>query len=302
MKALFLVILLTGTGCSLFSSKQEASAPESQAFTSKVSTNSNEIALPVEINQDIGKIAAGGGHFESTSGGGNGKVNVNVNVNFNGSGGGWQPSAPNTQSPSTAIQSEANAINGNRKLDVETNQTVQTGPIINSETRVADNQDSGFSRVPAGEVRSREGREKYVVKAGDTLMKISFEKFGSVYRWREILNTNRDRIANFSELTPGTELTIDGKDYVVVQRNGTPYLIIQHDTLGKISRTVYGSRSYWRDLWKNNPQLIHDPNKIYAGFTLYYREKSQLTAPLIMGTKSAITTVNPRLPASPKKR
>ena len=44
------------------------------------------------------------------------------------------------------------------------------------------------------------------------------------------------------------------------------------DTLGKISNNVYGTFSKWQSIWNNNRPLIKDPNKIYAGFTLYYLE------------------------------
>ena len=117
---------------------------------------------------------------------------------------------------------------------------------------------------------------RYVVKNGDTLMKISFAKYGNVYKWKNILNSNKDKIVDFNKLTAGTELTIEGDEYVVVEKNGRPYLIRKNDTLVKISNTVYGDIKKWPLLWKNNRQLIHDPNKIYAGFTLYYLDPEDL--------------------------
>jgi nucleoid-associated protein YgaU len=112
---------------------------------------------------------------------------------------------------------------------------------------------------------------RYRVRAGDTLMKISFEEYGDVYRWREIYARNKPVIADFNALVAGTELTIEGVKFVVIQRNGQPYLIARADTLGKISSKLYGTPGKWRDLWHNNPQLIRNPNKIYAGFTLYHQ-------------------------------
>lgn len=113
--------------------------------------------------------------------------------------------------------------------------------------------------------------ESYQVKPGDTLMKIAFEKYGNLYRWREIFDANRNKLTHFNRLVPGTTLTIEGVEYVVIEKNGSPYLIKKHDTLAKISGQVYGDPNFWRDLWHNNRQLIHDPNKIYYGFTLYYQ-------------------------------
>ena len=111
---------------------------------------------------------------------------------------------------------------------------------------------------------------KYTVKSGDTLMKISFEKYGNLYRWRDIYSSNKDLIPNYNNLQAGTELTIEGVEYVVIQQNGNSYLIRKNDTLIKISNKLYGTPSGWKGLWANNSQLIRDPNKIYAGFNLYY--------------------------------
>lgn len=134
--------------------------------------------------------------------------------------------------------------------------------------------------------------EDYVVKKGDTLMKISFEKYGDVLKWRKIFDANKEKLGNFNRLTIGMTLLIEGVEYVVIEKNGKPYLIRKNDTLVKISKKVYGKPVYWRDLWKNNKQLIHDPNKIYAGFTLYYDENREKEAsPLTQTKKSPERTV-----------
>jgi hypothetical protein len=52
--------------------------------------------------------------------------------------------------------------------------------------------------------------------------------------------------------------------------NGDKYLIKHGDTLGTISNDLYGTSSKWKKLWKNNRELIKDPNRIFAGFYLYY--------------------------------
>lgn len=118
--------------------------------------------------------------------------------------------------------------------------------------------------------------EKYIVKRGDTLMKIAFEKYGNLYRWREIYEANRNKLSGFNRLLSGMSLMIEGVEYIVIEKNGKPYLIEKGDTLVKISKEVYGERQYWKKLWKNNRQLIHDPNKIYAGFTLYYKSIDEI--------------------------
>ena len=138
----------------------------------------------------------------------------------------------------------------------------------------------------------------YKVKTGDTLMKISFEVFGNVYRWREIYNTNKSKISNFNAPPVGTVLLIHATHPVAVQKFGTPYFIKRGDTLSRISNWVYGTFNRWREIWHNNRQLIHNPNKIYAGFTLFYRggHKPQTSAPA--ASIANIPAAHPRQPAS----
>lgn len=141
----------------------------------------------------------------------------------------------------------------------------------------AETSDAAFAAVedPAS---SGEGSVKKVkVKRGDTLMKIAFEHYGDLYRWREILQANRSKIADANNVPPGTVLTLRGVEGVTIERNGKKHMIQWGDTLGTISSTVYGTTKRWKALWENNRQLIKDPNKIYAGFYLYYLPLQQLT-------------------------
>lgn len=110
--------------------------------------------------------------------------------------------------------------------------------------------------------------EDYRVQRGDTLMLIAFEKYGDIYQWQRIRELNN--ISNPSRLEVGTLLKIDQVSGVHHDRNGEAYRIRHGDTLGTISRDVYGTSSKWRKLYENNRDLIKNPNRIYAGFTLYY--------------------------------
>ncbi len=102
-------------------------------------------------------------------------------------------------------------------------------------------------------------------------MKIAFETYGDVYKWKAILEANKDKISDSNALKKGDILKLDAPAAaVVIDRNGEKYLIKNGDTLGKISGQVYGTPAKWKEIWKNNMQLIHDPNKIFAGFYLYY--------------------------------
>src|SRR5207237_906581 len=111
----------------------------------------------------------------------------------------------------------------------------------------------------------------YTVQSGDTLMKIAFEHYGDLYKWRELFELNRDKITNPNAIPRGTVLKLNPQEGgVTISRNGEKYLIKRGDTLGTISRDVYGTSSKWKKIWQNNLQLIKDPNRIFAGFYLYY--------------------------------
>jgi LysM repeat protein len=111
--------------------------------------------------------------------------------------------------------------------------------------------------------------QTYVVKSGDTLMKIAFELYTDIGKWQDLADWNN--IASGS-LTPGMNLKY--KMYVEKYQwnpTGTAYLILHGDTLGKISNSVYGTSARYLDIFNNNRPLIKNPNRIYAGFTLYYK-------------------------------
>ena len=146
----------------------------------------------------------------------------------------------------------------------------------------------------------------YRVKKGDTLMKIAFEQYGDLYRWKEIYKANRANIQDPNHVPPGTMLNLAGAGMVTIEKNGNSYMIKRGDTLGVISNDVYGTIRKWKKLWENNRQLIKDPNKIYAGFYLYYVPESKLThedvAPGLKKEDSAANvqkvSAAPRMPAS----
>jgi nucleoid-associated protein YgaU len=115
----------------------------------------------------------------------------------------------------------------------------------------------------------------YVVRLGDTLMKIAFEKYANYLRWKDIYKINQNKMLSPEKMKVGTELTIKNVKYIYIKRDGQPYLIKKMDTLKSISQSLYGTPDRWKEIWKNNPQLIQNPKKIYAGFTLYYPSKSK---------------------------
>ena len=118
-----------------------------------------------------------------------------------------------------------------------------------------------------------EPSSEYVVKAGDTLMKVSWNVYRDIHLWRRIYEQNESVISNPMQLTAGTRLKVDAPQGEYVG-SGEPFLIKTGDTLGSISGEVYGVREKWRKIWDNNRELIHNPNRIYAGFMLYYLPES----------------------------
>ncbi|MBY0469777.1 LysM peptidoglycan-binding domain-containing protein [bacterium] len=125
--------------------------------------------------------------------------------------------------------------------------------------------------APAPEVASSGGTDTYTVQHGDTLMKIAFETYGDLYQWKKIYEMNRDKLSSPSAVSHGMILKLDRPlNPVHIDRNGEAYHIVHGDTLGKISTKVYGTKHKWKKIWHNNPQLIRNPHKIFAGFTLYY--------------------------------
>jgi nucleoid-associated protein YgaU len=117
---------------------------------------------------------------------------------------------------------------------------------------------------------------EYTVQKGDTLMQISFKLYGDFSKWKSIASLN-----------PGAENALVAGDKIKVvkasepfvwQPSGLPYLIQSGDTLGKISNDKYGTPKKWKNIYENNKPLIKDPNKIYAGFTIYYEEEEAVSA------------------------
>ncbi len=119
----------------------------------------------------------------------------------------------------------------------------------------------------------------YIVRLGDTLMKIAFEKYANYLKWKDIYKVNKNKIKKPELMQVGTELTIRNVKYIYIKRDGKPYLIKKMDTLKSISQKLYGTPDRWKDIWKNNPQLVKNPKKIYAGFTLYYPIKATFENP-----------------------
>ena len=130
----------------------------------------------------------------------------------------------------------------------------------------------------------------YIVKKGDTLMEIAFEKYADYLKWRNIYKDNKSKISSPKRMQIGTNLIINNYRPISIRKVGSPYLIKKSDTLKSISKKLYGSESHWQKIWRNNPELIRNPSKIYHGFTLYYED-----------LKEDFTELDVRTPAQEKE-
>ena len=233
-------------GCSFFSTKSDSpELTENKPFSSTISSSKNQVPVPIDVATDVA-LASGLAHR-----------------------------SPNMMSDENEVAPRNLASEGasDSGLDKKS-MTIKDGDDPASQEKLA--KDGSSDKGPNDNNVSGKGKKiSYQVQHGDTLMKISFEKYGNVYRWREIYNINKDTIKNYNVLVPGTMLTILGVEYIVIEKNGKPYLIKKNDTLVKISKWLYGDSREWKSLWENNRQLIHNPDKIYADFTLYYQPKEK---------------------------
>lgn len=110
---------------------------------------------------------------------------------------------------------------------------------------------------------------EYTVQKNDTLMWIAFKVYGDYGMWKKIRAANPG-IKN-TGLAAGTKIVYEAPaERFAWNPKGSPYLIVNGDTLGKVSTKVYGNTKKWRSIWNNNKPMIKDPNLIFAGFTLYY--------------------------------
>ncbi len=121
-------------------------------------------------------------------------------------------------------------------------------------------------------------RGKYKVAKDETLMMIAFKIYGDYRKWRSIQELNSGKVKGTKILAGTTIDIIEPEVRFEWNASGNPYLIKNGDTLGLISNSVYGNQKNWKALWENNKPLIRDPNKIYAGFTIYWKELNKIAA------------------------
>lgn len=142
------------------------------------------------------------------------------------------------------------------------------GPLMNSYA-IDKRGPLGFGKGSGG---AKGNTITYIVKKGDTLMEIAFAKYADYLKWRTVYRDNKSKISSPKRMQIGTNLRLNNYKPVNIRKEGKPYRIKKSDTLKSISRKLYGNEAYWKQIWRNNPELIKNPRKIYHGFTLYYED------------------------------
>jgi nucleoid-associated protein YgaU len=153
------------------------------------------------------------------------------------------------------------------------NSIVETEPLV---------QESSLENPKPIVMEESSAMKSYTVQKNETLMMISFKLYGDYARWRELANQNTDVLKGGTAVRNGMILNyMTPAEEFVWNPQGNPYLIKTGDTLGAISKEVYTTTKKWKLIWENNRPLIKDPNKIYAGFTIFYPENGrEVTAEL----------------------
>lgn len=113
--------------------------------------------------------------------------------------------------------------------------------------------------------------ENYKVKSGDTLMKIAFHLYGDLDRWKDLLELNREKLKSGNHLRKGMSLRYEAPlEPFQPEEHARSYQIKSGDTLANIADEVYGRKAKFKKLQNYNKSLIKNPNRIFAGFTIFY--------------------------------
>lgn len=163
----------------------------------------------------------------------------------------------------------------------EVNEVIEEPVVTESEPMVTEPTSEMTMDASAAPVVSNDSgsMKQYTVQQNETLMLIAFKLYGDYERWKDIANQNRGALKGNTSLRKGMTLNyLAPAEEFVWNPQGNPYLIRTGDTLVGISKEVYATMKKWKLIWDNNRPLIKDPNKIYAGFTIYTPESGREVA------------------------
>ena len=119
-------------------------------------------------------------------------------------------------------------------------------------------------------------KSEYIIQKNDTLMLAAWKIYGDTSRWRELESLNQDKLHN-GHIWTGETLVFNRPEVEFDwSPEGSPYVIVRGDTLGLVSEKVYSDKKHWKAIWYNNRDLIRDPDLIFAGFTIFYKDLDQV--------------------------
>jgi|GEM_PF-534087 len=183
----------------------------------------------------------------------------------------------NQESPLEGKEEETpTPIGGDENLTSNTDNAEIQNEIITEVPR----KEAQVENSPSGDLDTADLSVYRVQDNRETLMLISFKIYGDYTRWKELALLNRDMFDDRYIVKKGMMLKFRMPDSPFEwEKNGDPYLVTRGDTLTKISEKVYHTFRRWKKIFENNRPLIRDPNRIFAGFTIYTPDLAQETRP-----------------------
>lgn len=151
----------------------------------------------------------------------------------------------------------------------------------------APKQEPQVENSPSGDLDTADLSVYRVQDNRETLMLISFKIYGDYTRWKELALLNRDMFDDRYIVKKGMMLKFRMPDSPFEwEKNGDPYLVTRGDTLTKISEKVYHTFRRWKKIFENNRPLIRDPNRIFAGFTIYTPDLTSGSRPALKNNEN----------------
>jgi nucleoid-associated protein YgaU len=155
-------------------------------------------------------------------------------------------------------------------------------PMADTSTTSAGGLVGGLAGNPAGAGLPELGSKiPYIVRAGDTLAKISSKVYGSVQRWKEIATLTG--LDDPNHIYPGDvvyfQLTAEAVGFAQAYLNVTRQEIVvqQGDTLATISKRAFGSPRFWKSIWRENDHITN-PDQLVVGQTVFYVTEANMSA------------------------
>jgi nucleoid-associated protein YgaU len=139
-----------------------------------------------------------------------------------------------------------------------------------------------IAEVPGEDSEQSSGSiKKYTVRSGDTLETIARKIYGDRYKWSYLVAANQEKLGQPPYLlSVGMQLAVPpfevkrGSD--LLNDDGT-YTVQSGDTLGSISRKIYGSSKKWHTLYNLNRDKLPTPGALEVGQILWVDKKGIAT-------------------------